>query len=594
MSSQQQHPSSSGAGAVVVDPETVILLLQALSQQQQQQANIQQLKETAKPNVIMDILAPFLFLPPPTTTTTTSTCFLSNEDALSSLICLVSNDPATFLKPASRSVRNTACRISGAVSTAEHQQQQQTTMVVSPNLLLVITAQILGADVEVSTNATDAIIACCRKIGTPLIEPAFQAITNAWKQAWQGLKLKQNGNSIASTLCVRCASVVVDLILALDNDNGTTMAVAQDQTEALSLFLEMLHDESDPLVQMSMLDLMEKLASHYPVHHQRAKWLFSNPVLKPLLIMAGGMTVADDNDDDNGGEPDPILGGPALRVVAALCKIAGGQQQQQQQQDSANGVVGFQGMTDDDDDNDDDSSFCLKSFFFALQKFDTHSELDRLAVVDAISSFSMASMNALDMVLNHAHTRHAWLSLNVAQSKLKAAILMSIAMVLKHSYTKSNNDITTAGGMDMDMDIDDDAAAAAAGDILKKQLYVMLGSVNGSNQDTTDITLILTRSPFPEVRLGAYELLSTVATHISTGAQILLQNSQFFTFLFGNENENNEPTKEDREAKYGIVQAIYHSNAKGLMADAIVKQLETLIQRGPHYVQVQTWELATE
>ena len=154
-------------------------------------------------------------------------------------------------------------------------------------------------------------------------------------------------------------------------------------TNALSLFLTMLEDDSDPLVQMSILDLLEKLAttttnptttmSNHKNHHteslleaninnnnntnnnnnnqsyslfslqERANWLLSKTLLDPLLFMAGGFRGVDDDDDNtgqddnnNGGvnkddnneekekednEPDPILGGPALRVVVALCKL---------------------------------------------------------------------------------------------------------------------------------------------------------------------------------------------------------------------------------------------------------------------------------
>ena len=51
-------------------------------------------------------------------------------------------------------------------------------------------------------------------------------------------------------------------------------------------------------------------------------------------------------------------------------------------------------------------------------------ELDRLYIADAISSFAMISLQALQMVLETPSTYSLWLLLdNTSQSKLKAAIL---------------------------------------------------------------------------------------------------------------------------------------------------------------------------
>ena len=499
------------------------------------QQAIGEVKACAKQDVTMDTLAPFLFLTNNEANSPQQSGgnFLTHEEALSALICLVSADNALFLKPASRSVRK------AAVSIAEN---SQLAMTVAPPLLMVITSQITGSDVEVSTNATEALLACIRKVGHSLLEPAFQSIAQAWKEALN--RQNSTNRSVASTLCVRCASVFVDVIVGIDSD--ATMLAAQ-KVDALKLFLAMLEDTDDPLVQMSMLDLLEKLASKYPMGYERGKWLFSQTVLDPLLIMAGG--IGPDS------EPDAILGGPALRVVAALCRIAG--------REDGNG---FQVA---------DATHILKGFHSALQKFDTHAELDRLAVVDAISSFSMASTDALEMILNDPITREAWISLSVAQSKLKAAILFSIALVIKHNYGSTNDERSSN---------------------LKKQLYFLLGKVNGQSQDTTDLLVSLAQSPLPELRLGAYEVLATVAAHTPTGGFILLQNSEFFSFLLNQSQAQAdiERTKEGREAKFGIVEAIYGSEAKGLLADPIVQKIEMILKRGPHFVQSQQWELATE
>jgi len=416
---------------------------------------------------------------------------------------------------------------------------------------------------------------------------------------------------MASTLCVRCASVLIDLMLALDdetvlpallsNNDGdqVMMSDANDddtQTPLLTLFLEMMQDTTDPLVQMSILDLLERLARETAhslnnaddddinpasnattIPHLRIQWLFSTPVVDPLLTLAGGHV--------EDGEPDPILGGPALRVVASLCQVLG-----RQSSTTTTTTTAAETPT---------TSLLLTGFYRALTKFDDSTELDRLATVDAISSFAMASTEALRMVVlqrlqqNHqALLCEAWLSLHVAQPKLKSAILVSMAHVLEHGYAARSN-------------LEELESRQQEEQALKKQLYGLLGRIYNSRrrggplqEDSTDLLISLTQSPLVEVRLGAYRVLTAVAMHLETGAQILLQNASFFELLMqGHDGKGQfmeEKTKEGREAKYRLVQAVYQSPAKGLLADAIVKQLETVLQRGPHYVKAQTWELATE
>merc|ERR1719223_702130 len=81
----------------------------------------------------------------------------------------------------------------------------------------------------------------------------------------------------------------------------------------------------DPLMQMSALDMLEKLAStantttikqqRMPMHPSRTKWLLSKRMLMFLLHLSGG---GSDRDDDL---PDPILGAPALRLLSSLCRV---------------------------------------------------------------------------------------------------------------------------------------------------------------------------------------------------------------------------------------------------------------------------------
>lgn len=498
-------------------PHVVLDVLTELKEKIEQQDvealkyTVARLEQVAQASVVMHILAPFLFQ-----NTTLENNFSAHE-ALKILGFLVQTNPSLYLKPASQAIRDEAQRL---VTSADP-------MVVSPELMTAMINQIQGKDVQAASNATEAVVACCHKLGMSFAEPALVAIVQNWNSALSRMSFDK---ASASTVAIRCASAVGDLV-AIDEQ---TMKLSR-QRGWLKLFLDMLKYEEDPLLQLSVLEIVENMVQRRPTHHEMANWLFSHDVLMPLLQLAGGIEE----------EPDPILGGNALRVVAALCKLS--------QLDARVFAA---------------ESSLLTGFHRALHNFEGSGEIDRLAMIDAISSFAGASSDALALVSNDPVTRDGWLSLNVSQSKLKAAILVSVARVLypppeqQHEHRHSNADLI--------------------------KLYALVGSTN--NQESTTMLLDFGKSPMPELRLGAYTLLEAVA-RLPTGGQVLLSTADFIDFLLSRENEK---TKEGREARFAIVQAINESPVKALLADEITKRIEQHVSQGPHYVKSIPWELATE
>lgn len=469
---------------------------------------VARLDQAAQPSVAMHTLAPFLFQPGGD---------LSPTEALLVLGFLVQSKPTLYLKPASQAIRDQATRL---VTSADP-------MTVSPELMKAMVDQITSADVQAASNATYAVVACCRKLGFAFAEQAMGAIAQHWQQA---LACMNQEKASASTVAIRCASAVIDLV-AIDEQ---MMKLAVDQG-IIKLVLDMLNYDQDPLLQMSVLDLLEKTAQVRPMHHALAHWLFSNNVLTPLLKLSGGTEE----------EPDPVLGGNALRVVASLCKL------------SQVDVRVFEA-----------ESSLLTGFHRALHNFEGSGEIDRLAMIDAISSFAGASADALSLVLNDPVTREGWLLLNVSQSKLKAAILVSVARVI-HPVPELQQE-----------------HRHSSADLLK--LYSYVGGAN--NQESTSMLLNFAKSPMPELRLGSYSLLEAVA-RLPTGGQVLLSTANFIDFLLSREGEK---TKEGREGRFAIVQAINESPVKGLLATEIAKKIEQHVSQGPHYVKSIPWELATE
>ena len=223
---------------------TIQKMKEALSKQDTTalKATMKTIKEESKSQLLVDNLAPLLFEAGDTA---------ASEEALSLVGCLVSLDATTYLKPVSRSVKQEATLRSSS----------EKPMVVSPQLLGVMIQQLNGSDVEVSSNATEALVACCRKLGPAVSNPAMQSISATWKDAWEKLKAGQD-KMITSTICVRCCAAVVDLV-SLSCSNNQIMDSAST-SGAFDLLLEMASYDRDPLLQMSVLDLLEKMSSTHP------------------------------------------------------------------------------------------------------------------------------------------------------------------------------------------------------------------------------------------------------------------------------------------------------------------------------------------
>jgi len=402
--------------------------------------------------------------------------------------------------------------------------------------------------VESADNAAGTLAAISKHLGPVFAVRCTHSVADAWQDLSRTIEANPEEKRALSTVSIRFASTIVDL--ACLGDASMDAAVSSGAT---TLLLDLISDSSDPLMQVSALDLLERMATTIPMHGSRARWLYDRKVLAPLLEFAGGGL---------GGEsapaPDPILGGPALRTLSSFCKLV-----HIPEEASLVGIV--------------DDSELLSGFHRALHCFEESAsgENDRLAFVDAVSSWSSASPKALALVIDDPILRDGWLSLNVSQPKLKSAIFFSVATCIDPpTQVDSSGDTVMASNIPSNQ--------------LSVGLFEALGTVNG--KDATDLVLSAATAPLAEMRLGAYALLEAVAKR-GTGAQILLSHDSFYEFLVTREKET---TKEGKEAKHDIVMAVLASDARPLLADSIVDTLEKIAKQGPHYVHTQPYELATE
>jgi hypothetical protein len=141
-------------------------------------------------------------------------------------------------------------------------------------------------------------------------------------------------------------------------------------------------------------------------------------------------------------------------------------------------------------------------------------------------------------------------------------------------------------------------------DAIVIQLFHAFSTAN-NREDSTELLLTSAKSPFVEVRLGAYSVLQALVMRGVCIRLLLLYNdgtssgsgtcqSSFLEWLLRKENES---TSEGKQAKYQIVDALLSCNAgiiRGLIPEKALCELEVWKEKGPHYAKTIPWDMATE
>jgi Proteasome non-ATPase 26S subunit len=440
------------------------------------------------------------------------------NDALTLLGCLIQAKPQVYLKPSARAIHDQVSRldVSDGLPSA---------------LVPAILQQIVGDDVEVSSLATDTLVLACQKQATReqgMIETTWKTLVAIWQESLTNMAGNRTKNS---TISVRCATTAVAL-LSIDD----AWMMVGTQYKAVDMLSSMLTMSEDPLLQMSVLDILEGIANKMVTDKlENTRWLWRPTIIHPLVKMAG----------DQESEADPILGGPAILVLTAFCQMT-------------HTVTGDVSWTMD----------LMFDLLQSLRKFEVNSESDRLICVNALASLACMSDDSLTKILREDQFRQTWLNLSTAQPKLKAALIMSVAHVIQPSIVTGST--------------------ARSPPSNAMQLYAALGQVNHDLQ-TTQLLMNMAKSPVLETRLAVYTLWRGVAM-LPTGSQVLLMEPGFVDFLL----ERTDTTKDSKQAKYDLVEAVYNSPVRSLLADGIVDKLKKHVQQGPFYAETVSWDLATE
>ena len=572
---------------------------------------------------------------------------LSESQALQLLHFLASQDPIHFPMPLIAQAVAHAAAENAASSISSPRP-----MHVSKDLLQTLLHQVCFSEsVKVMEMVTQTLWTCSHKLGPPFLQEAIPGLVQLWKQALNPTDTYGRASSkhVSSTVAVRCATVMIEWFLPTQQQHPlpsslssslairTALFAQMVNHGATTLFVQMLQDKSDPLVQMSMLDLLERFVTATTATTttnanttamsdsiEIRQWLSSLHVLEPILQMAGVTITNDDHQSQSkkvllpNGQIDSLLGGSALRLLSALCTTTFHEKNNQ----PATTADAHQHHSDDYDyaqqqqQEQQQDLFLLHAFQQALHNFATagSGEVDRLHLITAISSFAATSHHALEAILQDQTIRSAWLSIrHVAQTKLKAAILLSIAMVLdptllmqsqETTTTLSSTTMTTTPTTRTNLY---DSQSSSVESKLAIQLFTALGTENTTHpypsstssssltSTTTDyLFLQYGRSPIPELRWATYTLLSAMAKHHAP--YIFMTTEHLPSFLEWLLDRTVETTQDGRIAKFHLVQTLVsHPHVPtGIIHDSQWNKLRKHIQQGPHYIRPIPWDVAAE
>jgi len=397
----------------------------------------------------------------------------------------------------------------------------------TPGLLrLWVTLITKGDSVSVHDQLSKALIEVLRKDGSSHRAEAEETMTylvEDWKNLLSSSSSSSSGFKIAA---VRCATVLVRWLSRLPEWG---IAVAKE-SGATGLFLEMLRNFDDPLQQLTLLDALtegfdkhgegdtEAVAVAAVTPAVTEEWLSSPEIMSLVLQFL----------------EDPLLSDAALRYVGVLSSI-----------------------------KPNELTIVLDHVRSVSGEGVPTRDTERLPLVRAVSVAAVSSEAALEVILSDPVLRRSWWDTEgIAQPKLKAAILVSVARALPE-------------------------IAESLGSPRALRLYRIFGSDHGSDSSTTSWLLEgPSRSPLNEVRVASYALLAAAlripgAAIALVGPADVASHRSLLSVLLG---PDREPTANAQRARFDLLGAFWEVHQAMSLEDdpKTLKSLRAKIALGPH------------
>lgn len=297
-------------------------------------------------------------------------------------------------------------------------------------------------------------------------------------------------------------------------------------TGAIDLILNCLKSD-DPLFLMNVVDLVPTVCqTKLGVEH-----VFQSGTLNTLLALT----------------EDPFVGGNAIRLVGEVSATA---------------------------TNFNIESWCWsdarlsKAFLETVEsKLQSSDSLQQIAAMDALAAFASSSDKELQLLLQHRNICHLWLQLgNSAKLPVKSNCYHSLARILG-MHTRL---------FKLPEQVLEENAGVWS---MCEQLFDSVG-VECAQQTTMSLLITSLKQPFQELRTSVFHVLRSVAAQNNPwGMRALLSYGGFFEFLM---DRTTEPTKETREWKFAVLDAVLASPFVSLLDTSLLKKLQASLRQGPY------------
>eukprot|EP00615_Pteridomonas_danica_P006669 CAMPEP_0114340226 /NCGR_PEP_ID=MMETSP0101-20121206/8240_1 /TAXON_ID=38822 ORGANISM="Pteridomonas danica, Strain PT" /NCGR_SAMPLE_ID=MMETSP0101 /ASSEMBLY_ACC=CAM_ASM_000211 /LENGTH=406 /DNA_ID=CAMNT_0001473427 /DNA_START=507 /DNA_END=1727 /DNA_ORIENTATION=+ len=394
--------------------------------------------------------------------------------------------------------------------------------------------------------------------------------------------MKAKGHSNDTIVLMRYIELLVHISILDDS----FFKIAMDGS-MLDIIVDVIK-QNDPLLQMNILDLTEKLCDS-PLH---VKYLFKSGITEWLLYLITGDN-APNWVNNPSPTPDILLAPQSLRIISMMFAST-----YSSTSDATHNEINL-------NDGEVIPPELILRFLTAACKFgdDPSNEASNLAAFDAVSNFAGSSPANLGMVLDNKQLAASWLTLP-SRTSTKAFVLHSIAQVIsprildkEHSSSRppvvdANPSFSGTPHAQTRITLPPPVPGQASEQLpndheesMNKRLFLDFGKYNGYNSGPTTMAFLVEsqRKPISEIRDAVFDVLRACAAKEQWGINFMSACGGFFDFLG---NRHTEFNKEGMEWKFSVIEALVN-NANLLIViknNEIIEKLRLMLTEGPFYV----------
>ena len=348
----------------------------------------------------------------------------------------------------------------------------------------------------------------------------------------------------------------------------TSLSPNQTLRPCFRVILDMLHDDRDPLTQMTVIESL----LHFCNNREATLALFRHGIVQELLEIAEGKGQK---------KPDPILGPSAMRVLgqiyhvifvtglSSLADLLDERKMYGLTEDEGKQISLSAASTNSGKMGQHNFLPLIQSLLgLAVRYIDSSDDNNRLSALHSIAAFATGSLQSFSLVMKDKELITKWIAIRQCKSDLKTATIHSLAEVIREA--KCGESI-----------LETDPEAHSILSQLKKQLFESIGTYNNTKYSMEYLFTLLKMHITPELRYAVYDLLGALACQPEGwGLRYLFGYSGAREFLL---NRWTEETKEGKEWKFSVIENVMKNPSREILGEDILEELTGFLKQGPFY-----------